>query len=188
MSDMPEIYVATDIESNGPSPGHHSMLSFGSVAFTPDKTIHATFTRNLHLLQGAGEYPPTMAWWRTQQDAWRACRTRPTPPKQAMLDYVAWLKNLPGRPIFVAHPVAFDYAYISWYLWEFTGEDPFELRALDICSFAAALLDRPVTQCTKEKMPKHWFDADFIHNHQALDDAMSYAKLTCNIWADAARR
>ena len=181
---MTDIYVATDIESNGPSPGHHSMLSFGSVAFTPDKQIHATFTRNLELLQGAGEHLPTMQWWRTQQDAWRACRMNPVPAAQAMIDYVAWLKKLPGLPIFVAHPVAFDYAWISWYLWKFAGEDPFERRALDISSYASALLNRPVTQCSKEDMPKHWFDKDFVHNHQALDDAMGYAKLTCNIWAE----
>ena len=98
MNERPELYVATDIESNGPSPGHHSMLSFGSVAFTPDKTIISTFTRNLELLQGASEHPQTMAWWRTQQDAWRACRINPTPPGQAMTDYVAWLRQLGGSP------------------------------------------------------------------------------------------
>ena len=178
---MNDIYVATDIESNGPSPGHHSMLSFGSVAFTLDKTILSTFTRNLELLQGASEHPDTMAWWRTQQDAWRACRMNPVPAAQAMPDYVAWLQQLPGRPVFVAHPVAFDYAWISWYLWEFTGSDPYERRSLDLSSYASALLNRPVTQCTKEQMPKHWFDKDFVHNHQALDDAMGYAKLTCNM-------
>ena len=181
MSEQPDIYIATDIESNGPSPGHHSMLSFGSVAFKPDKTILSTFTRNLDLLPGAGEHPDTMAWWRTQQDAWRACRLNPVTPLQAMTDYVDWLESLPGRLVFVAHPVAFDYAYISWYLWEFAGHDPFRRRTLDISSYAAALLGRPVTQCHKENMPKHWFDKDFVHNHQALDDALGYAKLTCNL-------
>lgn len=181
---MNELYVATDIESNGPSPGHHSMLSFGSVAFTPDKTILGTFTRNLHLLPGAGEYPPTMQWWRTQQDGWRACRTKPVLPAQAMKDYVAWLKNLGGEPIFVAHPVAFDYPFIAWYLWEFAGEDPFQRRSLDISSYASALLKRPVTEAKTSGMPKHWFDKDFVHNHQALDDAMGYAKLACNIMAE----
>lgn len=181
---MNEIYVATDIESNGPSPGHHSMLSFASVAFTLDKTILSTFTRNLELLHGAKEHPETMAWWRTQQDAWRACRMNPTPPAGAMQDYVTWLAQLPGRPIFVAHPVAFDYAWIAWYLWEFTGHDPFERRALDLASYASALLNRPVTQSTREHMPEHWFDKDFVHNHQALDDALGYAKLTCAMLAE----
>ena len=182
---MSDLYVATDIESNGPSPGHHSMLSFGSVAFTPsDKKIYSTFTCNLELLPGAAEHPETMRWWRTQQDAWRACRMNPVPPRRAMRDYVAWLKEFPGQPIFVAHPVAFDYAWISWYLWEFVGEDPFQLRSLDLSSYASALLGRPVTECKKEQMPKHWFDKDFVHNHQALDDARGYAKLTCNMLAE----
>jgi DNA polymerase III alpha subunit (gram-positive type) len=176
-----DLYVATDIESNGPSPGHHSMLSFASAAFLPDKTIVSTFARNLELLHGAKEHPETMAWWRTQQDAWRACRADPVQPKRAMLDYVDWLKALPGQPIFVAHPVAFDYPFMSWYLWEFAGEDPFERRSLDLSSYAAGLLSRPVTQCKKEQMPKHWFDKDFVHNHQALDDALGYAKLACNM-------
>ena len=181
---MTELYVATDIESNGPSPGHHSMLSFGSVAFTPDKTILSTFARNLHVLPDAGEYPPTMQWWRTQQDGWRACRSNPVPPAQAMKDYVAWLKDLGGKPIFVAHPVAFDYPFIAWYLWEFAGEDPYERRSLDLSSYAAALLKRPVTEARTSDMPEHWFDQDYNHNHQALDDALGYAKLTCNILAE----
>lgn len=180
---MSDIYVATDIESNGPSPGHHSMLSFGSVAFTPDKSILSTFTRNLDVLPGAGEYPPTMSWWRTQSDAWRACRENAVPPRNAMIDYVAWLKKLPGRPIFVAHPVAFDYPFIAWYLWEFAGEDPFQRQSLDLASFAAAIMKCPVTKAKASSMPKGWFDKDFTHNHQALDDAMGYAKLACNMMA-----
>ena len=184
---MSELYVATDIESNGPSPGHHSMLSFGSVAFSADKTIHSTFTRNLDVLPGAGEYPPTMAWWRTQQDAWRACRQDPVAPKNAMTDYAAWLKNLPGDPIFVAHPVAFDYPFIAWYLWEFAGEDPFQRRSLDLSSFAAAMMGCPVTKAKTSDMPKTWFDPDFTHNHEALADAMGYAKLACNMMSIVGR-
>jgi hypothetical protein len=36
---MPEIYVSTDVESDGPIPGPHSMHSFGSAAFLEDKTL-----------------------------------------------------------------------------------------------------------------------------------------------------
>ena len=183
MSAMNSVYVATDIESNGPSPGHHSMLSFGSVAFTADKSILSSFTRNLDVLPGAGEYPETMAWWRTQPDAWRACRENAAPPRNAIIDYVAWLKKLPGKPIFVAHPVAFDYAFIAWYLWEFAGEDPFQRRSLDLSSYAAAMMKCPVTDAKAKNMPKSWFDQDYVHNHQALDDAMGYAKLAGNMMA-----
>ena len=30
---MPEIYISTDVEADGPIPGPHSMLSFGSAAY-----------------------------------------------------------------------------------------------------------------------------------------------------------
>lgn len=44
---MPEIYISTDIESDGPIPGPNSMLSFASAAFTVDKKLVATFSANL---------------------------------------------------------------------------------------------------------------------------------------------
>ena len=49
---MGEIYVSTDIETDGPSPGHDSMLSFGSVAFTLDRTIHSSFEAGPRVLAG----------------------------------------------------------------------------------------------------------------------------------------
>ncbi|HKX30422.1 MAG TPA: exonuclease, partial [Blastocatellia bacterium] len=50
---MDEIYVSTDVETDGPIPGIHSMLSFGSAAYRADKTLVETFTANLELLPGA---------------------------------------------------------------------------------------------------------------------------------------
>jgi hypothetical protein len=52
-----EIYVSTDIESDGPIPGPNSMLSFGSAAFRPDKTLVDTFERNLVTLAEATPDP-----------------------------------------------------------------------------------------------------------------------------------
>src|SRR5262245_42538070 len=39
---MSEIYISTDVETDGPIPGPHSMLSFGSAAYTADKTLVST--------------------------------------------------------------------------------------------------------------------------------------------------
>ena len=33
----PEIYISTDVETDGPIPGPHSMLSIGSAAYLADK-------------------------------------------------------------------------------------------------------------------------------------------------------
>src|SRR5204862_1099811 len=93
---MAEVYVSTDVEADGPIPGPHSMLSFASAAYRADKTLLGTFTRNLATLPGAAPDPKTEAWWRTQPEAWAACRLDPQPPAEAMRDYVAWCKALPG--------------------------------------------------------------------------------------------
>ena len=54
---MPEIYVSTDVEADGPIPGPHSMLSVGSAAFTLDKQLLSTFEVNLETLDGAVPHP-----------------------------------------------------------------------------------------------------------------------------------
>ena len=84
-----EIYVSTDVETDGPIPGVNSMLSFGSAAYRADKTLVATFTANLDLLPGATPDPRTMDWWRSQPAAWAACREAPESPDIAMPRYRA---------------------------------------------------------------------------------------------------
>ncbi len=54
---MSEIYVSTDVETDGPIPGPHSMLSFGSAAYTADKKLVSTFSANLETLEGASRAP-----------------------------------------------------------------------------------------------------------------------------------
>ena len=51
---IPEIYVSTDVEADGPIPGPHSMLSFASAAYTEDKQLIATFSANLDAARRAG--------------------------------------------------------------------------------------------------------------------------------------
>src|SRR6476659_4276642 len=96
---MSEIYVSTDVEADGPIPGPHSMLSFGSVAYLPDKTLVGTFTANLVELPGAAGAPDTMAWWGRNPQAWAACRAEVRDPAEAMTAYRGWLEGLPGRPV-----------------------------------------------------------------------------------------
>src|SRR5262245_20863630 len=105
---MAEVYVSTDVEADGPIPGPHSMLSFASAAYAADKTLLGTFEANLELLADAQGAPKTMDWWRGQPDAWAACRVNPRDPAVVMPEYVQWLKRLPGKPVFVAYPAAYD--------------------------------------------------------------------------------
>jgi DNA polymerase III alpha subunit (gram-positive type) len=180
---MDEIYVATDIETDGPSPGQYSMLSFASVAFRLDKFVIGTFQRNLELLPGARQDPKVMKFWQDNPDAWAACRSDPVPPKDAMNDYAAWLAGLGAKPVLVAHPVGFDYTFIHWYLHEFTGGSPLFPAGLDIASYAMAVMGTPFTKSHKPYMPSEWIDPNLPHTHKAIDDAMGHAMLFCNMVA-----
>lgn len=183
---MSEIYVSTDIEVDGPIPGPYSMLSVGSAAYQADKTLIATFTVNLEQLPEADTHPDTMAWWDKHPDAWEAGRRDLRPPAEAMLDYVAWLDALPGQPVFVGYPAAFDFTFVYWYLIRFAGRSPFSFSALDIKTMAMLMLGRDYRRSTKRNMPKRWFD-DLPHNHRALDDAIEQGALFCNMLAECRR-
>jgi len=101
---MIETYVSTDIETDGPVAGQHSMLSIGSAAYSADRQLLGTFSANLETLPTASADAATTAWWATQPAAWAACRSNPEAPHAVMTRYVTWLKALPGKPVFVAYP------------------------------------------------------------------------------------
>lgn len=177
---MREIYISTDVETDGPIPGPHSMLSFGSAAYTADKTLVGTFSANLQTLEGASAHPKTAEWWATQPEAWAACRKDLQKPEAAMHAYVAWIKDLKGKPVFVAYPAGFDFLFVYWYLMRFVGESPFSHSALDMKTYAMAVLKTDYRESTKRNMPRHWFD-EFPHTHVALDDAIEQGALFCNM-------
>jgi hypothetical protein len=177
---MPEIYVSTDVETDGPVPGLNSMLSFGSAAYLADKTLIATFEANLETLPEAQPNPQTMAWWKTQEAAWLACRENLQVPEKAMRHYLGWLKHLPGKPVFVGYPVAFDFMFMYYYLMRFAGESPFSHSALDIKTYAMAMMKKEYRESVKRNMPRQWFDR-LPHTHKALDDAIEQGALFCNM-------
>jgi hypothetical protein len=177
---MSELYISTDIETDGPIPGPHSMLSLGSAAYTADKRLLSTFTANFETLPEASAHPETAAWWLTQPEAWAACRSGLEAPEVAMQRYVEWIESLPGKPVFVAYPAGFDFLFVYWYLMRFVGRSPFSFSALDMKSFAMAVLRKDYRDSTKRNMPKDWFDP-LPHSHVALDDAIEQGALFCNM-------
>ncbi len=173
-----EIYVSTDIEADGPIPGPHSMLSLGSAAFSPSGQLVAAFSANLATLEGASGHPDTMAWWSRHPTAWARTRSALEAPAAAMSRYLAWLKTLPGKPVFVGYPAAYDFMFVYWYLQRFTGESPFSHSALDIKTYAMAMLGLPYRETVKGRLPKRWLSAA-PHTHIALDDAIEQGRLFC---------
>jgi hypothetical protein len=159
------------------------LLSFASAAYRADKSVVGTFSANLETLPGATGDPKTMEWWRSQPEAWAAARSDLQDPAVAMPAYVAWLKALRGTPVFVAYPAGFDFLFVYWYLIRFAGQSPFSFSALDVKTYAMALLRTEYRQSVKRNMPRRWFDP-LPHTHRALDDALEQGTLFCNMLAE----
>ena len=181
--DLPEIYVSTDVETDGPIPGPYSMLSMGCAAYLADKTLVSTFSVNLETLPGASSHPHTMAWWQTQQEAWVIHRQNCVSPELGMAQCLAWLKTLPGLPVFVGFPVTFDFMFVQWYLFRFTGASPFRHSGIDLRTLGMALTNSNWQSTTKERLPRRWWDP-LPHTHVALDDALEQGAIFCNMLAE----
>ena len=74
-------------------------------------------------------------------------------PETATRRYVIWLKALPGKPVFVGYPAGFDFLFVYWYLIRFAGESPFSFSALDIKTYAIAVLKRTTAKAPREACP-----------------------------------
>jgi hypothetical protein len=176
-----EVYVSTDIETDGPIPGANSMLSFASVAYDGAGRELGSFAANVETLPDAIPDARTMEWWRTQPEAWAACRQDLRTPADAMADYDRWLQSLHGRPVFVAYPLLFDMMFVYWYQIRFVGKSPFGHSGIDIKTMAYAALGlRGYRDATKRSMPAEWFGKT-PHSHVALDDARGQGELFFNI-------
>jgi hypothetical protein len=157
------------------------MLSLGAAAYLPDGKRVGTFSVNLETLPDAQGDPDTMMWWSKRPQQWAECRNNQLPPKEALTSYVEWVGSMPGRPVFVGYPATYDFAFVHWYLIKFLGASPFSFSALDVKSYAMAVLKTPFRWSTKKNMPKRWFHGLPKHTHVAVDDAIEQGALFCRI-------
>jgi hypothetical protein len=183
-----EIYVSVDIETDGPVPGIHSMLSMGCCAVTRRGAPLGTFYERLKPLPEASPNPATMKWWEENKEAWREATRDPKDPAEVMPAMNRWLRSLPGKPVFAAYPAGFDFTFVYWYLIRFAGESAFGFQALDMKTLAMALLAKPYRDATKRHMPRSWFDPGGRHTHNALADATEQAHLLVSMLAEVDRR
>ncbi len=182
---LPELYISCDIEADGPCPGLFSMLSFGLAAFTLEKKLVGTFSRNLDVLDGADTDERTMKWWAQpeQADAYVKSRENLTSPRGAMVDCKSWLDEMKafGRPIVVGAPSGFDFTFMYYYFQRFLGESPIGFASLDLRSYAAAVMKRQYRHVGKRQYPAEWIDENLPHTHVALDDAIEQGCILINM-------
>ncbi|HEY4161297.1 MAG TPA: hypothetical protein VGM08_04515 [Candidatus Saccharimonadales bacterium] len=127
-----------------------------------------------------------MEWWQTQPDAWEEVTTNTQPAEIVMKEFRKWVEGFGVRPVFVAHPIAFDYAVVSWYLWKFTGGNPFADEhgatvTLDLSSYIAGKFDIPLEKAHRKYLPDWMREGMPAHSHNAMEDARGYGVILRNV-------
>jgi 3' exoribonuclease, RNase T-like len=105
-------------------------------------------------------------------------------PKRAMRDASRWVLAAAGedRPVLVAYPVAFDWAFLFWYFIRWSGDSPFGYSScLDIRTLYQARARTVHDLSGKDSMPA-WLLPNSPHTHHALDDAREQAELFANVF------
>jgi hypothetical protein len=96
-----------------------------------------------------------------------------------------WVRSVSGdhRPVLVAYPVAFDWAFLYWYFVRFAGSgSPFGYSScLDIRTLYQAKAHTVFDLSGKRRMPD-FLRPEAPHTHNALDDAVEQAQLFTNVF------
>lgn len=180
-----QIYIIVDIELDGQMPGKHSILSIGAVASTMEKEV-GSFYKKLQPLEELSADPDTMAWWKTQPEAWQEVTADAEPAAAVMEAFREWVKSFSKAPVFVASPLILDYPFIKWYLDRFGDEQLFEdfepvQRTLDLTSFTAGKLNIPLARARRMQLPPEITKGMPGHSHKAIDDAIGYGAILRNV-------
>jgi hypothetical protein len=185
----PDLYISADVETDGPAPGRHSMLSFGlAIAGRYDgrrfecvEAEHHTFYREL---QPAFDQVDPQALAISGLDRKRLL-TEGAEPARAMHEASRWVLEQAGehRPVLVAFPLAFDWLWLQWHFLRFCPVgSPFSFSScLDMKTMFWMRQGTTLDRAGKGDLP-----ADLrprrAHTHNALDDAIEQAELFVRLW------
>jgi len=180
------VFISTDIEADGKFPGLSSMLSFGSVAVTIDKTVIGSFSRNLDLLPNATPSPDTTKFWNNNPVAYAETRINPVLPSIAMHDYATWICEMEklsnAKAVFAGYPAIYDFKWIDYYFHHFYGKNPFGFSSVvDMKSIIWSQKHiSPFSSAVKKTVPQKWKER-LPHTHIAVDDALEQGMLFVNM-------
>lgn len=184
----PDLYISADVETDGPVPGVYSLLSFGLTAvgrydgerFERWAPRERTFYRELRPISDQFQ---SQALQINGLDRVHLQREG-FDPAEAMREAAEWVMKISSghRPVLVAYPVAFDWAFLYWYFERFAPDgSPFgHSSCLDIRTQYQALAGTVFDQSGKTAMPQ-FLQPLSPHTHNALDDAVEQGELFANL-------
>jgi exonuclease len=162
--------IVVDVESDGPSPGHYSMVSFGAVVVEP--SLQKTFFGRTRPISDRF-LPEALAISGVSRDE----HLRFDEPGAVMEAFEAWVQQVSkGRPVFCSDNLAFDWQFINWYFHHFLGTNPFGHSSTNLGSLYKGLVKDTFQNFKHLRKTKH--------THHPVDDAKGNAEALLHMKAE----
>jgi len=155
-------YFVTDVESDGPIIGKHSMVCFGVVKLTPE--LDTTFYGQVKPL--TSEYIPSAlavsGFSREEHEGFDNAF-------KVMDDFADWLREKSvGKPILISDNNGYDASWINYYFHVFYGKNPFGWSSRRIGDLYCGMVKDSRAAWKHLRVTKH--------THNPVDDAMGNAE------------
>jgi hypothetical protein len=155
-------YVMVDVEADGPIPGDYSMICLGAVVV--EEGLGQTFYGRLKPISGQW-VPAALAVSGFSREETLGFDD----PARVMEDFARWIKQTTrGRPMFVSDNNGFDWQFVNWYFWHFTGANPFGHSSTNLGSLYKGMV-KDMSQNFKHLRRTQ-------HTHDPVDDARGNAE------------
>jgi DNA polymerase III epsilon subunit-like protein len=156
------VYVMVDVESDGPIPGDYSMICFGAVVVR--EGLEQIFY---------GRLKPISEKWIPEALSVSGFTREDTlgfdDPKNVIENFARWIeKNTKGRALFVSDNNGFDWQFINWYFWHFTGGNSFGHSSTNLGSLYKGMVKDMFQNFKHLRKTKH--------THDPVDDARGNAE------------
>src|SRR5262249_49129772 len=137
-------YFCVDVESSGPTPGMHSLLSVGVTHVRRFQGTYQPFKDLYVELKPSHPVFDEAAMAVNKLDPKKLAETR-LPPRDALPRFIDFVKaeqqGVRERPVFVAHNAPFDWMFFAYYCGHFEVPNPFGHSALDTKALAMGKLE-----------------------------------------------
>lgn len=178
-------YFCVDVESSGPIPGIHNLLSVG---VSHVRRFEGRYRRFEELYVELRPIFPGFEDAAMRVNGLDAVRleSEGLSPEAAMSRIVDWIegqrKGKKDRPVFVAHNAPFDWMFFTYYCGHADVDNPFGHSALDTKALAMGLLDLPWNATSLKNVKRYltgYEEIDLDRLHHAGADATHLASVFC---------
>ncbi len=180
---QPEIYISVDVETAGPTPAQHALLSIGACLVTD-------VNQNFYL-----ELQPDREDFSAEALAisglsLEELKASGVPAREGMQRFAEWVQSVTPqgqRAVLVAFNAPFDWSFINDYFHRYLGENPFGHSALDIKAYFMGQSGVTWAETSLKNISAHFMDEKRLA-HNALQDAQDQAELFQHILEETRRR